>query len=99
MSDSDELEVKSPSVEDSDGARDALREWEYRGEDAHERFRLVELKIVQKNVRRIEDGIAVENGNDDDVPDGQFTRFRPTPRSGQGTERTRRGFVISFDKE
>ena len=61
----DELEVQSPVVETVDVPID------YRGEDAHERFRLAELKTVQENVRRIEDDIAVEDDDDDDVPDGQ----------------------------
>ena len=65
--DFDDLEVKSPIVETVDVRID------FRGEDAHERFRLAELKIVQENVRRIEDGIAIESDDDDDVPDGQFS--------------------------
>ena len=40
MLDFDELEVQSPIVETVDVPID------YRGEDAHERFRLAELKIV-----------------------------------------------------
>ena len=32
-----------------------------------------QLKIVQENMRRIEDDIAVEDDDDDEVPDGQFS--------------------------
>ena len=47
---------------------------DYRGEDARESFRLAELKIVQENVRLIEEDIAIEtDDDDDDVPDGQFS--------------------------
>ena len=37
----EELEARSPSEESGDDAID------YRGEDAHERFRIAELRIVQ----------------------------------------------------
>ena len=67
MFDFDELEAQSPIVEIVDVPID------FRDEDAHERFRLAELKIVQENVRRIKDDIAVEDDDDDDVPDGQFS--------------------------
>ena len=59
MFDFDELEVRSPSVENLEVPID------YRGEDAHEIFRLAELKIFQENVRRIEDDIAAEDDDDD----------------------------------
>ena len=42
---------------------------DYRGEGAHERFRLAELNIVQENVRRIVIEIAVE---DDDDNGGEY---------------------------
>ena len=67
MFDFDEFEVRSPIVEIVDVPIDD------REEDAHERFWLAELKIVQENVQRIEDDIAVEDDDDDDVPDGQFS--------------------------
>ena len=67
MLDFDELEVQSPSVENVDVPTG------YRGEDAHERFRLAELKIVQENVRRIEDDTVIEDDDDDEGPDGQFS--------------------------
>ena len=59
-------------MEDLDRAQGAFQDREYSGEDAHERFRLAELRIVQENVRRIKDDIAVEDVNDDDVPDGHL---------------------------
>ena len=65
--DVDELAVKSPSVEDSDGAQGVLQDRESRGEDAHKRFLLAELRIIQENIRRFEDDIAVEDDIDDDV--------------------------------
>ena len=74
---------------------------DYRGEDAHKRFRLVELKIVQEHFRRIEDDIAVEDDDDGEVTDGQSasprTRPGPTLPSCLGAERTRREFETSSD--
>ena len=65
--DFDEFEVQSPIVEIVDVPIDD------RVEDTHEWLRLVELKMIQENVRRIEDDIAVEDDDGDDVPDGQFS--------------------------
>ena len=67
MFDFDEFRVQSLSVENMDVPTD------YRGEDAHERFMLAELKFVQENIRRIEDDTAVEDDDDDHAPDGQFS--------------------------
>ena len=44
----EELEARSPSEESGYDA------FELRGEDAHERFRIAELMIVQETVRNIE---------------------------------------------
>ena len=67
MLDFDELEAKRSS--------EALGEVtiDYRGEDAHERFRIAELRIVQENVKKIE--AEVDDGGDDECPylDGQFS--------------------------
>ena len=67
MFDFHDLEARSPSEASGEVPID------YRGEDAHERFRIAELKIVQENVRKIE---AVDGDDDDgDCPyfDGQFS--------------------------
>ena len=56
MFDFDDLEAKSPSEAYGEVPID------YRGEDAHERFRIAELRIVQENVRKIE---AVDDDDDD----------------------------------
>ena len=71
MFDFDDLEAKSQSEASGDVLID------YRGEDAHKRFRLAELKILQDNVRRINIDIANEDDNDDDSEcphlDSQFS--------------------------
>ena len=68
MFDFDDLEAKSPSEASGEVAID------YRGENAHERFRFAELRIVQEIVRKIE---AVDDDDDDDGKcpylDGQFS--------------------------
>ena len=67
MFDFDDLEAKSPSEASGEDPID------YRGEDAHERCRIAELKMVQENVRKID---AVDDDDDDgDCPylDGQFS--------------------------
>ena len=50
MFDFEDLEAKRPSEE---SGHDAM---EFRGEDAQERVRIAELKIVQETVRKIEGG-------------------------------------------
>ena len=75
MFDFDDLEAKSPSEASGEVPID------YRGEDAHERFRIAELRNVQENVKKIE---AVDDVDDDgECPylDGQFsdTRTRTLP--------------------
>ena len=67
MFDFDDLDAKSPIEESGEVLID------YRGEDAHERFRLAEPKIVQENVRRIEVDIADDDDDDDECPGGQFS--------------------------
>ena len=67
MFDFDDLEAKSPSEASGEVPIDD------HGEDAHERFRIAELRIVQENVRKIE---AVDDDDDDgECPylDGQFS--------------------------
>ena len=65
--DFDGLEAKSPSEASEEIAID------HRGEDAHERFRISELRIVQENVKKIE--AEGDDDDDDECPhlDGQFS--------------------------
>ena len=63
MFDFEELEAKSPS---EDSGNDAF---EFRGEDAHERFKIAELRIVQETVRKIEG----DEDSDGDCPGGEFS--------------------------
>jgi hypothetical protein len=59
----EEWEAKSPS---EDSGHDAF---EFRGEDAHERFRIAELRIVQETVRKIEG----DDDSDGSCPGGEFS--------------------------
>jgi hypothetical protein len=63
MFDFEELEAKSPSEESGNDA------FEFRGEDAHERFRIAELRIVQETVRKIEG----DEDSDGDCPGGEVS--------------------------
>ena len=74
---------------------------DYRGEDAHERFRFANLKMVQENVQRIEIDIAEGDGDEVNVRTANSTTFRmrprPTFRLCLGAERTNREFGTLSD--
>ena len=77
MFDFEELEAKSPSENSGNDA------FEFRGEDAHERFRIAELRIVQEAVRKIEDGedsdVSCPGGDFSDTEDENSTNARYVP--------------------
>ena len=71
--DFNELERRSPSTVEDDhhDVHRPVHERDYRGEDALERFRLAESRVVQETVMSI-DGNDVDGGSDDDCPGRQF---------------------------
>ena len=67
MFDFDELKAKSPSEVSGEIAID------YRGEDAHERLRIAELRIVQERVPKIEGDDDSDDCGECPYLDGQFS--------------------------
>ena len=73
----EELEAKSPSEQSVDGAVN------YRGEDAHERFTIAELRIVQETLRKSEgdedSDVSCPGGGSSDTEDETSTNARYVP--------------------